>query len=71
MSSLPQVRCGEIAHALLDTFALERERQLGAFTSQRLSDGPGDAAAIGDSENKGAASVEKRHHARVVGSGAL
>ena len=48
-------RGGQVAHALLQTLALKGEGQLGALTGKGLSDGPGNAAAIGDAENQPAA----------------
>ena len=41
----------EIAYAVLDALALERERQFRALARQGLSNGPGNAAAVRNAKN--------------------
>jgi hypothetical protein len=52
---------GKVSHTLFDTLTLVRESELGPLTRQRLSDGPGDAAAIRDTEDQAPAAFEQCH----------
>ena len=44
-------RGGQLLHVLLEPFALVGERQAHAGPGQRLGDGPGDRALVGDAEH--------------------
>ena len=59
-------RLGELANALLDPLALERECELGALVVEALRDRPRDRALVGDSQDERLLPLESPGHATIL-----
>ena len=59
-------RLGELADALLDALALERERELGAFLVEALGDRPCDRPLVGDAQDQRLLALEPPGHATIL-----